>query len=440
MKLILYYPLIIFFFSGVIITNGKLVGDKEYWTILNNDQFSQDSNKTITILMKVFKSFQDRFGFLPRNLYIQTDNCVKDLKNQNLLSFYFLLVLKKIFDEVTVTSMPVGHTHNDVDWLFSVIAGKLLKLEIPSFEELKSELLKIQINDKSLNVLELTHTYDFKTFIEDGHLLKIEGHKQFSQFVIRRENEDTKLYLKLDELDNSFKFPNGINLLKNIPNVIKLKASPFRTDTRYHEIFNQVIYKYIPSLAGKYTEEEIDKIKNDWEKRMLMLIDLSQNSFEPLIFEDLKPQQILPVRRKDSVEESDFQSREKDVSVKATFYPLELQDFRACELKKGVNLVIYSSSKTSRPWMGVFLSLSDDANVIELQWLKKEKSRQNQYVLHFNGKEPYVSLVPVKSVMFSNVLENLSPSDGMEGPYRLSKTTKISIEKAYQDQDRNSYV
>ena len=175
--------------TGCIVTNGNLKNDREYMVFVNNDQYAQDSNKTISIIFKILSSLQSKIGQLPRKLMLQTDNCVKDLKNQIVLSFYYLLVEKNIFDEVIITSMPVGHTHNDVDWMFGIIAQKLKKIDLPTFEALKSELSKIEIQSQKLLVTEMTHTSDFKKFIENGHLLKLEGHRSFAQFTIRKENK-----------------------------------------------------------------------------------------------------------------------------------------------------------------------------------------------------------------------------------------------------------
>ena len=122
--------------TGVIITNGKFENDRVYKVFVNNDQFTQGSNKTISIMFEILASVQTELKKLPRKLMIQSDNCGKDLKNQYVLAFYYLLVELDIFDEVLVSHMPPGHTHNDVDFCFGIIAQKLKKLNIPSFEAL----------------------------------------------------------------------------------------------------------------------------------------------------------------------------------------------------------------------------------------------------------------------------------------------------------------
>ena len=131
--------------TGCIITNGRFVNDKVHMIFMNNDQYPQDSNKTITQIHTALEFTQEKLGQLPRKMMIQTDNCCRDLKNQFLLSYFYLLVDLDVFDEILMSNMPIGHTHNNVDHMFGVLAGHLSKLEIPTFEALKTEIGKIKL-------------------------------------------------------------------------------------------------------------------------------------------------------------------------------------------------------------------------------------------------------------------------------------------------------
>ena len=115
--------------TGVLIHNGNLSSDKLLAVFLNNDQFTRGSNKTISVLFHVLLDFQVNIRRLPLKLLIQTDNCGKDLKNQNVLAFYYLLVEMNVFEEVLVSHMPPGHTHNQLDFCFGLIAEKIKKGE-----------------------------------------------------------------------------------------------------------------------------------------------------------------------------------------------------------------------------------------------------------------------------------------------------------------------
>ncbi len=59
---------------------------------------------------------------LPSKL-LQMDNCVKDNKNHHMLAFLSLLIACKVFKEVQLGFLIVGHTHEDIDESF----GYLLK-------------------------------------------------------------------------------------------------------------------------------------------------------------------------------------------------------------------------------------------------------------------------------------------------------------------------
>ena len=65
---------------------------------------------------------------LPRKLFFQVDNSAKDNKNQYVMAFFSLLTAERIFKEVTVKFLIVGHTHKDIDAHFSYLS-KLLKIK-----------------------------------------------------------------------------------------------------------------------------------------------------------------------------------------------------------------------------------------------------------------------------------------------------------------------
>ena len=421
--------------TGVIITNGNFENDRVYKVFVNNDQFTQGSNKTISIVFEILVSVQTELKKLPRKLMIQSDNCGKDLKNQYVMAFYYLLVELDIFDEVLISHMPPGHTHNDVDFCFGIIAQKLKKVNIPSFEALKQELSNVNINSQKVLVEEVTHTTDFKRFLENGHLLQIEGHRSFSQFKIRKENLKTKMYVKEDELEENFSFAAGIKLLKDLPKRFNFKVSPFRCDTGYSEVFESVFTKFIPTLYSKYTDEEVTKIKNDWENRINYLIDLKEADFTPFDLRLLKPQPPIVSNKELRKAIHPEPSTSKKVALSATFYPMEISSFSVLDLKQSVSLVFYTQTKKWRPWIGLFDSLSEDKCSVTVQWLRREK--QN-YVLHTKSDgSPYLSSVSVESIMFSDVLENLSLVNDKSGPYVMQNFVKQERINAYKDRDLN---
>ena len=65
---------------------------------------------------------------LSKKLFLQLDNSAKDNKSRYVMAFCSLLTARRIFKEVTVGFLIVGHTHEDIDTHFSYLS-KLLKMK-----------------------------------------------------------------------------------------------------------------------------------------------------------------------------------------------------------------------------------------------------------------------------------------------------------------------
>ena len=418
--------------TGCIVTNGGFETDRVYKMYVNNDQFCQDSNKTISIIFDLLCYSQEKLEKLPRKLLFQSDNCHRDLKNQIVLSFFYLLVDLDIFDEIMVSMMPIGHTHSDVDFMFSLVAAHLKKLEIPTFEVLKSELSKVKIDETYPEVKEMTFTSNFSQFIEE-FLLPMSGHTAFYQFKIRKENNKTRLYLKEDELDDSWKFPRDIQLLSETPKKFSMSVSPFRSESEYAEIFRSVWNKYVPTLASKFPVKEVEEIKLSWESRIKLLINLKEEDYEAFDLRILKGQEVLPAEQAQESTPRQAIPR-KETAVTATFYPKEISSFSVEDLEKDVSLVFYCETKRFRPWIGLFLEMVSENGTkrVKVEWLKKERKH---YVIQHDGAGQYTSVIDLECIMFSDVLVNCSPTGDRAGPYSLETDVKNQLLEAYDERD-----
>ena len=417
--------------TGSIVTNGAFSNDKINFVFLNNDQFPQDSNKTITQLQMIFEFTQNELGRLPRKFLLQTDNCRRDLKNQYVLTYLYLLVDMGIFEEVLMSNMPPGHTHNNVDQMFGVFASHLKKVEIPTFESLMDELKKINVNGSQPVVKELVYTCDFVKLIEP-YLLPLNGHSAFYQFKIRRENDSTRLYVKEDELDPDWKFPSGIKMLSGLPLNLQVPVSSFRVDTNYGEIFESVSKKYFPTLSYRFSEEEVTSFKKAWEQRIEMLINLSPTQCEPVNISNLKKGSIVTEPHINNISSI---CNKKSASITATFYPIELADFSIYDLRKDTSIVFYCEVRKSRPWIGLFIEIiEDDNSKVKVEWLKRDKKH---YVIDSHSGEKYTSVLDVETIMFSDVLVNTSSDGDRCGPYLLQPEVRKQIMEAYAERDHN---
>ena len=418
--------------TGVIVTNSKFVNDKLHYVYMNNDQFCQGSNKTISILFDVLKDVQNLIGKIPRKLLIQTDNCHKDLKNQLVLSFYYYLVEIDILDEVLISHMPVGHTHNDVDAFFSVIANKLKKVELPTFESMMKEIGDITLSGVKTVIKELQFCTDFVTAIEP-FFQSIQGHTCFFQFKIRKENNKTALYVKQDELDDGWAFPTGVQLLRSpLPLSLNLSVGEFRQEHEYSEIFKSVWNKYIPTLSDRYDCEKVVEIKQMWEDRIKLLIDIKKDDYEPF---DLKNLIRSPPCCPSFIQTNPVQNSRRRATLRATFYEEDPISLTVQNLKTDSTLVVYCEVKRSRPWV-CLLSEVVSSTEVKVQWMKKE--RNGKYMPdNLPDGTPYTSVIDKDSIMFTDCMVNECVFDGRNGPYKFEKHMKRMIDGAYHERDKN---
>ena len=100
-------------------------------------------------------------------------------------------------------------------------------------------------------------------------------------------------------------------------------------------------------------------------------------------------------------------------------------------------VVFYSETKHNRPWIGLFIELLvvDDNMKVKVEWLKKER---NNYVIHrADDGTPYYSVLECETIMFCDVLNNISPISDRTGPYAIDRDTKKQIMDAYNERDNN---
>jgi hypothetical protein len=76
------------------------------------------------VALKVSENFINAKSLL-KKLFFQMDNCVKDNKNRHLLAFLFFLIIRKVFEEVQLGFLVVGHTHENIDGTFGYLSKKL---------------------------------------------------------------------------------------------------------------------------------------------------------------------------------------------------------------------------------------------------------------------------------------------------------------------------
>ena len=120
---------------------------------------------------------------LPPILNVQMDNAVSDNKNRFVFSFWSLLVAKRVFREVYVNFMLVGHTHDDIDALFGRWSMALRREDFPTVPLLMKSFMKIEAVPTIPHLIQ--EVPDFKKFIKEWMLDgddMLMGHTKAHQF------------------------------------------------------------------------------------------------------------------------------------------------------------------------------------------------------------------------------------------------------------------
>ena len=104
---------------------GAISHGRQAFCFLCNDSMQLGSNATIEVLWRVLLITLKQEGCLPPHLYLQLDNTARQCKSQYVKGFAATLVACGVFKKITITYLPVGHTHEDIDQMFSVFSKKL---------------------------------------------------------------------------------------------------------------------------------------------------------------------------------------------------------------------------------------------------------------------------------------------------------------------------
>ncbi|KAL3687438.1 hypothetical protein R1sor_013747 [Riccia sorocarpa] len=115
------------------------------------------------------------FTKLPRVFLLQMDNSAKDNKNVHVLAFCSELVIRGIFETVEVNFLMVGHTHEDVDALFSKISMRTVNKDILTLPALMAEIWESEAMHPVPMLIE--EVADYKSYV-GGFLDKLEGHSK----------------------------------------------------------------------------------------------------------------------------------------------------------------------------------------------------------------------------------------------------------------------
>ncbi|XP_052787711.1 uncharacterized protein LOC128222654 isoform X2 [Mya arenaria] len=237
------------------ITGAICHGHGGMYSFLDINQFPHDPNLTIDVILRILeKTVTTNSNRLPPTLYLQADNCVRENKNQYVLGFCELLVKERIFNEVHLSFLPVGHTHEDIDSKFASIADSLRTKNVESVGSLLKVLEKPE---------EIRSLFDVRGWITP-YLNKIVQITNPLYFKIKRIEDTVKGYYKGNHNDVWKILPQ--NLLNTLPNSKPSEVIPSfdKINIENHEKLvssNQFMFSQDSSIADWQNFNETIKQK-----------------------------------------------------------------------------------------------------------------------------------------------------------------------------------
>lgn len=134
-----------------------------------------------------FLMTRSKEGPLPRNLYVQLDNCTRENKNKFFLGYLEYLVAQRVFDTVEASFLPVGHTHEDVDQLFSRTSERLRSHDAVTMQEMHEQLRAVYNSKTTVRHMKYVANWS-GLCIQARALAKVTHFSQYRYFHFNRRS------------------------------------------------------------------------------------------------------------------------------------------------------------------------------------------------------------------------------------------------------------
>ena len=171
---------------------GAIVHGQGVYGYFDVCQWKHSSNMTIIILLNILFMYRDS---LPEVLYLQMDNCARENKNKYVFAFCALLVELGIFRKIKVSFLMVGHTHEDVDQMFSRYSTYLGRSNSFTMDSLM-DAFENSYTPTPTAVL-LDNLPDFVTWLKPymANIVKLQSYPHVFKFIKNRQGK-SELFVK----------------------------------------------------------------------------------------------------------------------------------------------------------------------------------------------------------------------------------------------------
>ena len=325
--------------------------------------------------------------------------------------------------------MNLSSSGNEVDRMFSVLAKLFKESEMRCINDLVQTIQTSPIVPSPM-VVNMFYSFDWKTFIQSKFAkAPLEHHSFYHSFKISKEEGKTKFQGKLYPQDQEYGPVSGIQLLKEGVEFSPVGPTVFRIEKLELERVFRSLTGYLPSLPL----EERMRVSSSWHALRKTLESLPKQR-DNLMKMDIRE---LPRQSADAIpalpEHFARVVQETEVpQLRGQIIPEEVTegDFDT-EIVEGSDVVVYTKSKTNRPWLGRILRILPEGKFI-MHWYQRRSRGNTFYAMVKPDGSPVLSEQTNEVVMGWHISED---GTRKENSFQLSYYTMEKINQDYLDHD-----
>ncbi|XP_019628130.1 PREDICTED: uncharacterized protein LOC109472715 [Branchiostoma belcheri] len=189
------------------VTGALSHGERKCYARVDHMQYPHDTNLTLNFLTDILvQAAEEKEGHLPPVLYIQMDNKAGECKNRWILAYCCALVHLDIVKKVKVSYLMVGHTHEDIDQLFSKIQSLLRRKSATTMDALLQVIEESYTPKPKATTIHANSMFDIKDWL-DQEMSDMDHHNLPHAFKVQKENGEVCMYYKMWSSDKSWSLP-----------------------------------------------------------------------------------------------------------------------------------------------------------------------------------------------------------------------------------------
>lgn len=144
------------------------------------------------IVESLHRFLMDRslYSEVPPTLYLQFDNCTRENKNRFFLAYVECLVRWKVFKQIDVSFLPIGHTHEDIDQAFSTTSKRLQVHDAITLRDLQDQVRKAY--NRHTSVSHMKHVINWSGLCSQEAVLTTKknfSHYRYFKFVANQSHQ-----------------------------------------------------------------------------------------------------------------------------------------------------------------------------------------------------------------------------------------------------------